>query len=194
MAKDFMEEHGFAFPSVLDSSDAALQASFSDYNACCVPLHYIIDSDYRIALAQPGFEKGYGKILGTLARLGVDTGVPPLPAEKPKRKPRKADKALTSVGSPVRGKGVIKGLVLNVDGNPIKDQSIRLRCPALKIAKAASTDENGKFIFRRLPPGTYDVTFEQDLLDESKDIKKEVKLEDNQKTDVNFVKKKNGEG
>ena len=39
MARDFMKECGFAFRSVLDSSQEAIHAAFSGYKACCVPLH-----------------------------------------------------------------------------------------------------------------------------------------------------------
>ena len=91
MAREFMDECGFTFRTVLDSSDEAIHVAFTGYKATCVPLHYIIDRKGKIALTQPGFEKGYGKILGTLARLGVNTGVDPLPAPEPARKVREKE-------------------------------------------------------------------------------------------------------
>lgn len=89
MARDFMKECGFSFRTVLDSSDEAGKIAWCAYKACCVPLHYVIDKHRKIALAQPGFEEGYKTILGTLARLGVDTGVDPLPAPESVREPVK---------------------------------------------------------------------------------------------------------
>ena len=86
MAREFIKECGFTFRTVLDSSDEAGQVAWGAYKACCVPLHYVIDRERKIVLALPGFEKGYKTILGTLARLGVDTGVDPLPAKPVKRK------------------------------------------------------------------------------------------------------------
>ena len=79
MARDFMKECGFTFRTVLDSGPEATEVAWSGYKACCVPLHYVIDKERKIALALPGFEEGYKTILGTLARLGVDTDVDPLP-------------------------------------------------------------------------------------------------------------------
>lgn len=53
-----MQECGFNFRTVLDSSDEALQVAFSGCKASCMPLHYIIDREGRIALTRPVFEPG----------------------------------------------------------------------------------------------------------------------------------------
>lgn len=184
MAKEFMEECDFTFRTVLDSGQEALNVSYSGYKASCVPLHYIIDREGKIALTQPGFERGYGKILGTLARLGVDTGVEPLPANEPVRTVRKAEKTIPPVGPKVRGKGLIEGTVVDPTGKPISDVAIRLRCTEPSIRKATSTDGEGLFKFRRLPAGEYLVTLEWDATDETKDVERKVSLEDGQKIEL----------
>jgi hypothetical protein len=197
MAREFMEENDFGFRTVLDSSTAATHAAYTGYKATCVPLHYVIDREGKIALTQPGFEKGYRKILGTLARLGVETGVDPLPAPKPVKPARKArpgEKVIASVGSPVRGTAVIRGKVVDLSGKPVGKAMIRLRCAKPAVLKAADSDETGCFVFRRLPAGDYQLSLERNPLDESRDVGKNVSLGDGQKVEVEFVFDKVSDG
>jgi hypothetical protein len=192
MAKEFMKECGFTFRTVLDSGPEAINVAFSGYKASCVPLHYLIDRQGKIALTQPGFETGYTRILGTLARLGIDTGVAPLPLPKAARKVREAEKSIPSVGSSIRGEAEISGSVLDAAGKPVKDVSVRLLCKDPAVRKAAATDEEGRFIFRRLPAGAYTVTVEWDPLDEAKDRDKEIKIDDGRKVEMVFTRGSNG--
>jgi hypothetical protein len=190
LAREFMEECNFPFRTVLDSSDEARDVAYTGYKASCVPLHYIIDREGKIALAQPGFESGYKKILGTLARLGVDTGVEPLPVPDAVRTERRGERAIPSVGAPVRGKAVIQGRLTGSDGKPVPAASIRLRCEDPPIRKAGETDGEGTFKFRRLPAGAYTLTWERDPRDPSRDVEKEITLEEEQSLEIELSETK----
>jgi outer membrane receptor protein involved in Fe transport len=53
----------------------------------------------------------------------------------------------------------LTGFVRDRDGLPLTGASVSIVSPALQGARTATTDENGAYVVRGLPPGTYDVTF-----------------------------------
>lgn len=188
MAREFMEECGFSFRTVLDSSQAAITTAFSDYKACCVPLHYVIDRKRRVVLAQPGFEKGYRTILGTLTWLGVETGVAPL---EPQFKSRRSEtgKPAAFAGPVVRGKSLIRGVLSGSRNEPLARITVRLACSDPKVSKKTTTDDEGRFWFRRLPGGRYTLTVDLDPLDKTGMIEKEVLVKENQTVVVALTSK-----
>lgn len=186
-AREFMEECGFKFRTVLDGSDEATNVAFQGYKASCVPLHYVIDREGKIALTQPGFE-GYKKILGTLSWLGVNTGVPPRPPDEPATGTEEEEGPTALVGSPVRGKAGIHGTVLDEKGKPLQYVTISLKCAHPPVNKIAITDEEGGFRFRRLPHGRYTLTLERIPGDESEHIQKEITIKEDGVKEVNFGK------
>lgn len=188
LARKFMEECGFTFRTVLDGSSEATHVAFQGYKASCVPLHYVIDREGKIALTQPGFEGGYKKILGTLSWLGVNTGVPPRPPDEPATETDEEEGPPATVGSPVRGKARIHGTVFGESGKPLQFVTIRLECSGPPVNKIAVTDEEGGFRFRRLPHGRYTLTLERIPGDESKHIQKEITIKDDGVKEVNFGK------
>ena len=48
IALEFLGENGAAFPTILDSSEAAVKVGFRDYKGSGVPLNYIIDPQGKI--------------------------------------------------------------------------------------------------------------------------------------------------
>ena len=72
IALDFMRENGATFPTILDSSDAAVKVDFQDYRASGVPLNYIIDRDGNIADAWYGYETGHRRAIAAFKKMGVE--------------------------------------------------------------------------------------------------------------------------
>ena len=70
IALDFMRDNGATFPTILDSSDAALKTSFQDYRASGVPLNYIIDREGKIVDAWYGYEEGHSRAIAALQKMG----------------------------------------------------------------------------------------------------------------------------
>ncbi len=164
MAREFMKECGFTFRTVLDSSDEATQVAFSGYKACCVPLHYVIDKERKIVLAQPGFEEGYKTILGTLARLGVDTGVDPLPAIPVKRKQGPAkrgweDPSEEDSETPQLEQCSLSGKVLDENHQPVKGRTLEVFSTEHAFNKRVKTSDEGTYVLESLKPGGYMVQF-----------------------------------
>jgi len=71
IALDFMRENSATFPNVLDSSAAAVQIGFRDYQMSGVPLNYIIDRDGKIVEAWYGYEEGHKQALAALEKAGL---------------------------------------------------------------------------------------------------------------------------
>ena len=71
IALDFMRENSATFPSILDSSDAAVQIGFSGYQMSGVPLNYIIDREGKIVDAWYGYEEGHKQALTALEKAGL---------------------------------------------------------------------------------------------------------------------------
>lgn len=70
IALDFMHENGATFPTILDSSDAAVKVAFHDYRGSGVPLNYIIDRDGNIVDAWYGYEAGHPRAIAALQKMG----------------------------------------------------------------------------------------------------------------------------
>jgi hypothetical protein len=70
IALDFMAENGATFPTILDSSDAAVRVSFQDYRSSGVPLNYIIDREGKIVDAWYGYEEGHPRAMAALNKTG----------------------------------------------------------------------------------------------------------------------------
>ena len=56
--------------------------------------------------------------------------------------------------------GEVSGAVSSTDGLKLPGATITVEGPALQGVRTAVTDENGAYVIRALPPGTYKVTFE----------------------------------
>jgi peroxiredoxin len=72
IALEFMRENCATFPTILDSSDAAVKTSFGDYRASGVPLNYIIDREGNIVDAWYGYETGHRRAIAAVKKLGVE--------------------------------------------------------------------------------------------------------------------------
>jgi peroxiredoxin len=71
IALDFMRANTVTFPSILDSSDAAIKIGFSGYQMSGVPLNYIIDREGKIVEAWYGYEEGHKQALAALEKAGL---------------------------------------------------------------------------------------------------------------------------
>ena len=73
IALEFLEENKATFPTIIDSSDAAVKTSFRDYRASGVPLNYIIDKEGKVVDAWYGYEKGHTRAKAALKKAGLVT-------------------------------------------------------------------------------------------------------------------------
>jgi len=71
IALEFLRENGAAFPTILDSSDAATKTQFRDYKGSGVPLNYVIDPQGKIVDAWYGYEEGHKQALAALKKAGL---------------------------------------------------------------------------------------------------------------------------
>jgi peroxiredoxin len=71
IALDFMRDNSATFPTILDSSDAAVKTGFKSYKMSGVPLNYIIDKDGKIVDAWYGYEEGHIRALAALEKAGL---------------------------------------------------------------------------------------------------------------------------
>jgi hypothetical protein len=56
--------------------------------------------------------------------------------------------------------GTISGVARTVDTLPFPGVTVTVKSPALQGVRTATTDANGNYIFKALPPGVYTVTFQ----------------------------------
>jgi peroxiredoxin len=70
IAKNLLREHGVTYPTVLDSSPAALAAAHA-YGMSGVPLTYLIDRDGKVVESFYGFSEGDWRGLESLEKLGI---------------------------------------------------------------------------------------------------------------------------
>jgi hypothetical protein len=56
--------------------------------------------------------------------------------------------------------GTISGAVQSPDGLAFPGVSVSVKSPSLQGVRSSTTDQNGSYIFKALPPGTYLVTFQ----------------------------------
>ena len=71
IALEFLRENGATFPTILDSSDAAIKVQFSDYRGSGVPLNYIIDRQGKVVDTWYGYEEGHPRALTALKKAGL---------------------------------------------------------------------------------------------------------------------------
>jgi len=73
IAREFLGENGATFPTILDSSEAAVKVSWSDYKGSGVPLNYIIDKEGKVVDTWYGYEEGHPRALAALKKAGLKT-------------------------------------------------------------------------------------------------------------------------
>ena len=56
--------------------------------------------------------------------------------------------------------GEISGTVSSSDGLTLPGATVTVRGPALQGVRTVTTDQNGNYVLRALPPGQYEITFE----------------------------------
>jgi thiol-disulfide isomerase/thioredoxin len=71
IALEFLRENTATFPTILDSSDAAMRVSWSDYKGSGVPLNYVIDPQGKVVAAWYGYEEGHKQALAALKKAGL---------------------------------------------------------------------------------------------------------------------------
>ena len=71
IAREFLGENGATFPTILDSSEAAVKVSWSDYKGSGVPLNYIIDKEGKVVDTWYGYEEGHQQALAALKKAGL---------------------------------------------------------------------------------------------------------------------------
>ena len=71
IALEFLGENGATFPTILDSSYAAIKVQMSDYKGGGVPLNYIIDPQGKVADTWYGYEEGHQRALAALKKAGL---------------------------------------------------------------------------------------------------------------------------
>ncbi|OHB63357.1 MAG: hypothetical protein A2Y77_06950 [Planctomycetes bacterium RBG_13_62_9] len=71
IALEFLRENGATFPTILDSSDAAVKVGYSDYKASGVPLNYILDPQHKVVATWYGYEEGHKGALEALKKAGL---------------------------------------------------------------------------------------------------------------------------
>ena len=72
IAMDFMRENSATFPSILDSSEAAVKVGFEGYRSSGVPLNYVLDREGKIVDAWYGYEEGHKRALAALEKAGLE--------------------------------------------------------------------------------------------------------------------------
>jgi hypothetical protein len=70
IALEFLRENNATFPTILDSSDAAVQVAFGDYRSSGVPLNYLIDREGKIVDAWYGYQEGHPRAMAALEKMG----------------------------------------------------------------------------------------------------------------------------
>ena len=71
IALEFLGENGATFPTILDSSQAAIKVQFSDYKGSGVPLNYILDRQGKVVDSWYGYEEGHPRALAALKKAGL---------------------------------------------------------------------------------------------------------------------------
>lgn len=71
IALEFLAENKATFPTIIDSSDAAIKTAHRDYRASGVPLNYVIDKEGKVVDAWYGYEKGHVRAKSALKKAGL---------------------------------------------------------------------------------------------------------------------------
>lgn len=173
------------YPTILDSSDEANRVARA-YRQSGVPLHYIIDAEGKIVHGQYGSGRGFPKLRRILN--GLVGGVVSPPPDDPGHDTLERDELPAPASVTVRGKARIHGLAVDAAGFPLKQTRISLVSDELDIRKITTSDQEGKFTFRRLPAATYIVTLEVNPSDVETHVKKEITVTDTETVDIRFEK------
>ncbi|MBN1362090.1 MAG: TlpA family protein disulfide reductase [Sedimentisphaerales bacterium] len=72
IALEFFNENSATFPTILDSSEAAIQVGFQGYKMCGVPLNYIIDREGKVIDTWYGYEEGHARARAALKQAGLE--------------------------------------------------------------------------------------------------------------------------
>ena len=59
---------------------------------------------------------------------------------------------------PASGHAIVRGRVLNSDGQPLRQAMVRIMAPEIRSTRSASTDGDGRYEFRNLPAGRYSIS------------------------------------
>jgi peroxiredoxin len=71
IALEFLHENGATFPTILDSSQAAITVGFTQFKMTGVPLNYIIDPQGKVVDGWYGYEEGHARALAALKEAGL---------------------------------------------------------------------------------------------------------------------------
>ncbi len=71
IAREHLNKHKIAYPSVLDSSEAGISTGIGKYKVGAVPTTYVIDRDGKIAAAWIGGQEDNAKWVELLGKLGI---------------------------------------------------------------------------------------------------------------------------
>lgn len=71
IAMEFIAENKATFPTILDSSDAARDISYTGYKCSGVPLNYVIDRQGKVVDTWYGYEEGHKRALAALEKAGL---------------------------------------------------------------------------------------------------------------------------
>ncbi len=59
---------------------------------------------------------------------------------------------------PASGHAIVRGRVLNSDGQPLRQAMVRIMASEIRSIRSASTDADGRYEFRNLPAGRYSIS------------------------------------
>jgi protocatechuate 3,4-dioxygenase beta subunit len=59
---------------------------------------------------------------------------------------------------PASGHAIVRGRVLNSDGQPLRQAMVRIMAPEIRSSRSASTDTDGRYELRNLPAGRYSIS------------------------------------
>ncbi len=77
VALELLRKNSVSFPNIVDSSEAAQEATSGEYKSSGVPLSYIIDREGKIVDAWYGYSKGHRRARKVLRKLGISVDPPP---------------------------------------------------------------------------------------------------------------------
>lgn len=72
IALEFLRENKAAFPTILDSSEAATRVGFDGFRMSGVPLNYILDRQGKVVDTWYGYEEGHKRALAALKKAGLE--------------------------------------------------------------------------------------------------------------------------
>jgi hypothetical protein len=76
IAREFLQEVGAAYPTILDTSRTALRVRFLNYRAGDQPVNYIIDREGKIVGGWCDNDEGFKRALTALKKAGLKIDEP----------------------------------------------------------------------------------------------------------------------